>query len=183
MKELIEYARRNPGMKWGHSGKATPGYLSMTLINKTEKTGFIDVTFDGDAKLIPAVLGNHVPTGIVGFAGIKSLYDSKKVKLLAFVTIPKRASFAPEVPTFTELGYTMTTFPYQGLFAPRGVPDEVVKKIDEAVSKVAKNLDFQNVVKDIGAYFNYENTVSFEKSLMGYKEAYHSFLKEEGMVK
>jgi len=183
MKEFVEYARKNPGMKWGHSGKATPGYFSMTLVNKTEKIGFVDLTFDGDAKLVPAVLGDHVPIGVAGFAGVKSLYESKKVKLLAFVTIPNRAPFAPEVPTFTELGYKMTTFPYQGLFAPRGVPDEVVKKINEAVSKVAEDHDFQNEVKAMGAYFNYESTTSFEKSLMEYKEAYHAFLKEWGMVK
>ena len=183
MKEVIDFAQKNPGMKLGHPGKMTPGFAAMRLLNKTEKTGFIDVPFDSDAKVLPAVLGGHIPMGAVGYTIIKSLYEAKKVKVLAFITIPKRAPFAPEIPTLNELGYKIPVYTYHGVFGPKGIPDEVVKKIDEAVSKVIEDPDFQTLVKGMGTYAIYENTATFEKSLMEFKETYRAYLKDEGMVK
>lgn len=182
LKDLVEFARKNPGMKMGTHGKSTLGYLVMVTVGKAEKVNFIDVPFDGDSKIVPAILGGHVPVGTPAFPAIKSLLDAKKLKVLA-LCIERRAEFAPEIPTVVELGYKLAFVSYLGVFGPKGLPDDVVKKIDEVVHKISEEKDFRSKINNMGTQLNYETTSFFEKSLSRYRENLHAFFKEEGLVK
>ncbi len=182
LKDLVEYARKNPGLKMGTHGKSTLGYLAMTTVAKAEKVSLVDVPFDGDSKIVPALLGGHVPVGTPAFPAIKSLLDAKKVKVLA-LCIEKRADFAPEIPTVVELGYKLAFISYLGVFGPKGLPDDLVKKIDEVVHKISEEQAFRTKINNMGTQLNYETTDSFEKSLIRYRENLQSFFKEEGLVK
>jgi tripartite-type tricarboxylate transporter receptor subunit TctC len=182
LKDLVEHARKNPGMKMGTHGKSTLGYLVMTTVGKAEKVSFVDVPFAGDSKIVPAILGGHIPFGTPAFPSIKPLLDAKKVKVLA-LCIEKRADFAPEIPTVVELGYKLAFISCLGVFGPKGTPDEVVKKIDEVVRKISEEQDFRSKINGMGTQLNYEDTASFEKSLIRYRESLQVFFKEEGLVK
>ena len=182
LKDLVEFARKNPGTKMGTHGKSTLGYLVMTTVGKAEKVSFADVPFAGDSKIVPAILGGHVPFGTPAFPSIKPLLDAKKVKVLA-LCIEKRADFAREIPTVVELGYKLAFISYLGVFGPKGTPDEVVKKIDEVVRKISEEQDFRSKINGMGTQLNYEDTASFEKSLVRYRENLQTFFKEEGLVK
>jgi tripartite-type tricarboxylate transporter receptor subunit TctC len=166
----------------GTHGKSTLGYLVMTTVGKAEKVSFVDVPFAGDSKIVPAILGGHVPFGTPAFPSIKPLLDAKKVKVLA-LCIEKRADFAREIPTVVELGYKLAFISYLGVFGPKGTPDEVVKKIDEVVRKISEEQDFRSKINGMGTQLNYEDTASFEKSLVRYRENLQTFFKEEGLVK
>ena len=183
IQELFDYARKNPGMKVGTHGKGSTADIVRTLMNKMEKTSFIDVPLESDTKMTPAVLGDHIPIGIITFPAIASLYEAKKVKVLAFVAIEKRAPFAPEIPTLAERGYKLTCIPYDGLFFPKGASNEAVKKIDEAMRKIVEEPTFKTWANGMGIQLRYQDTNSFEKFLTEYKQSYETFLKEEGLVK
>src|SRR3990170_4284643 len=86
--QFIEYARKNPGTKFGHIGKSTTQYVIMTSIIKAEKLNLVDVPFDGDGTMVPALLGGHVPIGTPVLNVIKSLVEGKKLKVLG-VALPK----------------------------------------------------------------------------------------------
>ena len=182
-KELIDFARKNPGMKVGIHGKMSPSYTAMALLNRMAKTGFVDVPLEADAKIMPAVLGGHIPIGATGWPPSKSLYEAKKVKLLVLISPEKRVNFVPEIPTLAELGYKLFCFPSYGLYGPKGMPDEAVKKIEEAVRKISEDSNFQKNAYSMGSEVTYQNSASFEKSLMKAIEDYRTFFKEEGMVK
>lgn len=182
LKDLVEFARKNPGLKIGTHGKSTHGYVVMTTVAKAEKVNFVHVPFDGDSKIVPAILGGHIPIGTPAFPAIKSLLDAKKLKVLA-LCIEKRADFAPEIPTVVELGYKLGFISYLGLFGPRETSQVVIKQLDELVRKIVEEQEFQTRIKNMGAQVSYENTTSFEKSLSQYKENLRVFFKEEGLVK
>lgn len=182
VRDVADFARKKPGMKVGHPGKATVAYLSIVSVGKAEKVNLVDVPYQGDALIVPAVVGEHIPVGVVGFPAVRSLYEAKKVKVLA-LCLEKRAEFAPEIPTITELGYKLAAFPYLGIFAPKGTPDEVVKKIDEVIHKISEEKDFQTKSNSMGLQVIYENTTSFEKSIIRAKEGLQVFFKDQGLVK
>lgn len=182
LKEFIEYARKNPRMKYATHGKSTTGFVTMTTLAKDEKLSFVDVTFESDATIIPAILGGHVSFGTPALSSIKSLREAKKLKVLA-VTMDKRADIAPDIPTVAEAGYRVTYVPYNGLFAPKGTPDEVVKKISEVVRKICEDKEFRNKAKNMDLQLNYEDPASFEQAIMRVKGNLINFFKEEGMVK
>jgi len=182
LKEFIEFARNNPRMKYGHTGKSTVQYVVMVTIGKAEKLNLVDVPFDGDSAIVPALLGGHIPIGFIAFPVVKPLYEAKKVKVLA-ICIEKRASYAPEIPTVSELGYKLAYVPFVALYGPKGTPDDVVKKISELVHKISEDDDFLNRVKTLALQLSYEDTASFENYLLRYRRNLRAFFKDEGLVK
>jgi tripartite-type tricarboxylate transporter receptor subunit TctC len=182
LKELIEFARSNPRMKYGHNGKSLVQYMVMTSIAKTEKLSLVDVPFDGDGKQIPALLGGHIPVAVVAISSVTSLWEAKKVKILAALT-EKRPDFAPQVPSLVELGYKLPYPAFVCLCAPKGTPTEVVRKLDEVVRKISEDQDYINKSTKLNLLLAYQDTATFEKSLIRLKEELQTFFKEEGLVK
>ena len=182
LKDFVDFARKNPGLKWATHGKSSLGYLVMVTINKADKINLVHVPLEGDAKIVTSILGEHISAGTPIYPAVKSLLDAKKLKALA-VNLEKRAAVAPEIPTVVELGYKLAFVSHFGIFAPKGVPDEAVKKIDQVAHKIAEEQDFKTKVNQLGVQVSYETTASFEKSLTHYKEGLQSFFKEEGLVK
>ncbi len=182
MKDFVEYARKNPGMKFGHIGKSTTQYVIMASVIKAEKLNLVDVPFDGDGTMVPALLGGHIPVATPVLYVIRSLVEGKKLKVLA-VALQKRAPSAPDIPTLPELGYKLPYVSFLGLFAPKKTPDEIVKKIDDTVRKILDDKEFQEKNKAMDMPVDYDDAASFEKYLAHYKTTAQAFFKEQGLVK
>ena len=154
----------------------------MRSIAKADNVSLIDVPFDGDTKIVPAILGGHVPAGTPAYPAVGSLIDAKQIKALALL-IEKRADFAPNIPTIVELGYKFAFGAYLGVFAPKGTPDDIIKKLNDVIAKVAQEPQFRARIHGMGTQVSFEDTKSFEKSINQYKDALQVFFKEEGLVK
>jgi tripartite-type tricarboxylate transporter receptor subunit TctC len=139
-KEFIEYAKKNPGLKVGSAGKHTVQHMLVTTLNKMEKAGLVAVPFSGDATNLPAMLGGHTSAAMMDYSALKSLVEGKKVKVLAVVT-NKRAEFAPNIPTVVELGYPVIYVPLLGLSGPKGLPEEIVERLQNLVAKICMEQD------------------------------------------
>lgn len=182
-KELIEYARANPGLKFAHNGKSSGQYINMTSIARQEKIKLIDVPFDGDGAQIPALLGGHVPIGTAAFAVVKPHMLAKRLKVLA-ISSEKRVALAPDIPVLGEFGYKLPYYEsFLSLFAPKKTPDEVINKINEVVRKVVEEKEFQTKVKNFDLAINYEDSVALERYIAVFKKNVLNFFKEEGLVK
>jgi len=183
MKDVVEFARKNNGVKVGTPGKQTGPYMVMVQMARKEKVTVVDVPFGGDAETLPGILGGHVPVGGIDYSAIKSLVDAKKLRVLAVCT-EKRVDFAPNVPTVVELGYELPYVSLLGLFGPKEMPDELVRKIDEVVRKISGEEAFRTKLRDsICIQPTYQETVTYQKSLIKYKGSIHAFFKQEGLVK
>jgi tripartite-type tricarboxylate transporter receptor subunit TctC len=182
LKDLVEYARKNPGMKFGHIGKSTIQYVAMATIDRAEKLDMVGVPFDGDGTMVPALLGGHVPVATPVYPVIKSLVAGKKLRILA-MCLEKRVPSAPDIPTVAEAGYKLAYVPFFGLYAPKKTPDGVVKRLEEVVRNIAGDKEFQEKNRELDIPLEYEGTVAFEKYQEQYKEKILSFFKSEGLVK
>jgi tripartite-type tricarboxylate transporter receptor subunit TctC len=183
MKELVEYARKNPGaLKFGHNGKASSQYVIMSTIAKAEKLNLVDVPYDGDGAVIPALLGGHVPVGLPAYAVIKSQVAAKKLKILATCT-EKRSPDLPDVPSLGELGYKLPYVVSVALYGPKKLPDGVVKKLDDTVRKIVADKEFQKKNAEMDMIIAYEDATGFQNEMSRFKENVSTFFKEQGMVK
>jgi tripartite-type tricarboxylate transporter receptor subunit TctC len=182
MKDFVEYARKNPGTKFGHIGKSTTQYVIMMSVIKAEKLNLVDVPFDGDGSMVPALLGGHIPVATPVLYVIRSLVEGKKLKVLA-VALQKRAPSAPDIPTLPELGYKLPYVSFLGLFAPKKTSDDIVKKLDDTVRKILDDKEFQEKNRAMDMPVDYEDAASFEKYLVHYKTTAQAFFKEQGLVK
>jgi len=182
LKEFVEYAKKNPGVKYGHNGKASLQYLVMSTIAKAEKLNLIDVPYDGDGAILPALLGGHIPLGVPAFSVIKSQVKAKKLKMLAACT-EKRTSFAPEVPSLVELGYKLPYTISMGLYTPTKTPEAIVKKLDEVVAKIVEDKEFQKKNAEMDMILSFAGSAAFKKEMGQFKENVSAFFVEQGLVK
>lgn len=182
VKDLVEYARKAPSVKIAVHNKTTVGFCATKTIAKSENVKLIDVPFDGDAKIVPAILGGHVPAGTPAYPAVQSLIDAKQIKVLA-ILMPKRADFAPNIPSIAESGYKLPLGTYLGVFAPKDTPEHIVKKLNDVIGKIAAEPEFRKKVHAMGIQVMFEQTSSFEKSIKEYADNLTVFFKEEGLVK
>jgi len=182
LRDLIEYAKKDPGMKYGTTGLGSSPHTMVVTIEKAEGVKFTHITFPGDSDVATAVLGGHIPFGLPHYAAVKSQVEAGNVRVLA-IYLEKRLELLPQVPTIGELGYRIPYYPYNALFAPKGTPETIVNKLDKAIEKIKDDPSFKEKVKSLGLAVTYESTESFRNTLLQYKTNIETLFKELGYVK
>ncbi len=136
IKELIAYARANPGkLSYGASGMATP-MLSAELFKSLAGINLLFVPYKGDAPGIADLLGGQTDLFITNILPLQPHYRAGKVKALA-VTSRKRAASLPEVPTMEEAGVPgFDVESWFGFLAPGATPRPIVERLNAALAKV-----------------------------------------------
>lgn len=144
LKELIEYARRNPGkLNFGSSGASSSLRFAGELLKTSAGIDMVHVPFNGAAPLMSALMGNVVQLAIVDSKAANGPIESGRVRLLA-VTSEKRSPNFPDVPTMSEAGlpgYSASS--WFGLLAPSGTPPAVVAAIQAEVARILKLPEIQ----------------------------------------
>ena len=88
------------------------------------------VPFRTPGDLLTAVLRNDVDAIIQSYGALKSAVESNQIRALGSTT-PKRAAYAPDVPTVDEAGVKgFDVVTWNGAFAPAGTPPEVIETLN-----------------------------------------------------
>jgi tripartite-type tricarboxylate transporter receptor subunit TctC len=148
--DFVAKAKANPDQfNFGSYGNATTGHVYSQLINVKQGMNLVHVPFRGTPPLINALLGGHVKSGVSNLDSLPHI-QAGKLRALA-ITGTKRSPLLPDVPTFSELGYTdITAGGRYWLMLPAGVAPDTVEKIREAVHRVLKMPDVQQKMFAIG---------------------------------
>jgi tripartite-type tricarboxylate transporter receptor subunit TctC len=167
LKEFFDLARREPGkLTMASPGPGTTNHLLSELMQSTLGVQWLTVHYRGNAPALNDLIGGQVQFALdqisVGLPSIKS----GMLRALA-VTGSRRASWIPDVPTFTELGYTdFDGQTFTGLFAPAGTPAEIVTKLHNSMAAILKDPAIVAKFNAIGA----EATVMTPSEFTSYLE-------------
>ena len=63
--DFVDYAKKNPGTKYGHFGVGSGPHYRMEVLNKHNKLGLQGVPFKGEGEALPMLLGKHVPISVI----------------------------------------------------------------------------------------------------------------------
>src|SRR5690348_5934129 len=141
VKEVVEYAKANPGkLNYGSPGSGSQNRLEMELFRRAAGgLDMVHIPYKGGAG--PAVTGLIAGETQLMFTTAASALGYAKggrLKLLA-VTSAKRIQALPDVPTMVESGFPRSvTGSWQGLFVPKGTPQQVVNKLFTVSHQVMK---------------------------------------------
>ncbi|MGH7775125.1 MAG: Bug family tripartite tricarboxylate transporter substrate binding protein [Candidatus Binatia bacterium] len=137
-RELIEYAKKNPGkVRVGTFGVGSGGHFAVEIINSLTGVGLTMVPFKGASPAITALLGGHVE-GVAPALG--TLMGHLKSGGLRGVVISSKFPEFPDIPTLPQLGYRQNFWGvWWAFFAPAGVSAEVTGVLIPAIEKAAKN--------------------------------------------
>ena len=149
LKELIDYARKNPTkLSYGSAGAGTMTNLSGELFK--ELIGVKDIThipYKGSAPGVADLASGHIPMMTPNVGGpLLQFHQQGKVRILA-VAANKRLAAAPDIPTAEEAGLPgMIAANFNGLFAPAGVPKDIIKALADETRTVMADAKLQDLM-------------------------------------
>jgi tripartite-type tricarboxylate transporter receptor subunit TctC len=138
--DFVDYAKKNPGVKYGHTGVGGGPNQRMELLNKYAKLGMVGIPFKGEGEVIPMLLGKHIPIAPISPAAAKTQADAGKVRILAAFDSPAAYGLDPALPNLSNLYKGMPDLPTKVyMWAPSKTPDDIVRILDQAFAKMAKD--------------------------------------------
>jgi len=182
MKDVVELARKNNGLVIGTPGPQTLPSMLMVKISKKEGVKLEDVAFGGDAKTLPALLGGHVQVGAIDYSALRSSVEAGKLRVLAVCT-ENRVDFLPNVPTVLELGYPLPYVSALGVFGPKALPADLVKKLQDLVAKITKEPEFIGKMKKLTIQTAFKDSATYQAAVLRDRDNLETFFRERGMYK
>jgi tripartite-type tricarboxylate transporter receptor subunit TctC len=160
LKELIAYAKSKPGQLSYGSGNLA-GNIVGEMFKIQAGIDMVHVPYKGAAPAVTDLIADRVQMMFDLHTTFQAFLASGKARPLA-VTAPKRLARLPEVPTSAEAGLPGFEFSvWFALFAPRGVPNDVLQHLNAEVQKALATKE----VKDAFANQGMEPTGSTPEQL------------------
>jgi tripartite-type tricarboxylate transporter receptor subunit TctC len=181
-KDIVAYARQNPKkLTYGTTGQVGLHYLIMEQIARKEKVQFTQIPFKGGSEVEAALLGGHIQFGASEFS--TSQIEAGNTRLLLLLREEHAAEY-PKTSVLKDLGYTDIAAPMiQGIAGPKGLPEAITKKLEEAFTKAMKEPTFIKGMKDVGYSVLYRNSKESSEYIAKNYEFFGKFLKELGLAK
>ena len=152
LKELIAYARANPGkLNFGSSGNGTIVHMTGEMFKMQAGIFAVHIPYKGTALAIPDLIAGQISFMFDNMSSALPHVKSSKVKTFG-VSQLKRSPLLPEIPTLDEAGLKgFESNTYFGVFAPAGTPALIVQKLNAEISKALLAPDFRDRLAAIGA--------------------------------
>jgi len=157
--EFAAYAKENPNkIKIGNAGTGSATHLTPIFIEKELGLQFVHVPL-GAKRRVPSLLGGEVDAICVPLPEVAPQVRAGKARVLVMPSEKRDPAF-PDVPTMKELGYDVVIELFRGISVPKGTPDDVVAKLEEAFKKGSQD----------PAFIEFAKKNSFNIAFMGQKE-------------
>ncbi|MFM2066247.1 MAG: hypothetical protein RLZZ584_1156 [Pseudomonadota bacterium] len=135
LKELIAYAKKNPGkLNYGSAGNGSAGHLAMEYLKMVSETFMLHVPYRGTGPQLTDLLAGRLDLASVGAPAVMSFIKAGKLRCIATGTTQRIAQL-PDVPTVAEQGYPgfeMTQ--WYGLLAPSTLPQAAADRLATAAA-------------------------------------------------
>lgn len=181
MKDVVADAKENPGKISYAASIGSTSQLQPAMIQTAADIQFNIVGYEGTAKRMKAVVGNDVDLGTVSVIAGKDYLKDNKMKLLGY-TGEERNDAIPDVPTLKEQGIDMSSATNRGIFVPKDTPEPIVKKLSDALAKVADSDEFESKMTKLGTDVNYKGYKDYGQFLKKNKKEMEETLKKNNLT-
>lgn len=151
MKELVEYAKKNPGrLSYCSSGTGSSDHLTGELWKQDTKIFAVHVPYRGGAACQTDIMGGQVEISFQNLGAVTNYIRANRMKALA-VTANARHPQLPNVPTVGEAGFPgLVVTSWQAVAAPAKTPKEVVSRLNDAAVRALRSPDIRDRMNQIG---------------------------------
>ena len=178
VRELIAYAKRNPGkLNYGSSGNGSAPHLAGVLFTRLAGVEMVHVPFKGGAPSVQALLAGDIQLSFATppsvLPHVRSAQHPEGRLLGLAVTSRERSPLVPGVPGMREAGLPDYEISFwYGFFFPAGTPRDIVKKMFDATAAAAANAAVARALENGGT------EVAVSKS----PEEYAAFIAEDAKI-
>ena len=152
-KELIAYARANPGkLSFGSSGNGSAAHLTSELWKSLTQTYMTHIPYRGAVPALTDLMGGQIQLFLDAPTGLINQAKAGKIRLIG-VAGDKRLPAVPDVPTFIEQGFAgFTGSTWAGMIAPAGTPPEIVRRMSDEVARIIKSDETRAKLDAMGTF-------------------------------
>ena len=147
LQELVALATREPGkLAYASSGNGGHVHVATEFFLDTAKIRLLHVPYKGTGPALNDTISGNAQVIFGSVATALQHVKSGRLRALA-VTTPKRIAAAPEVPTVAESGYpAYEVTNWHGLVGPKGMPKDVVDRLNREVNEALKSSDVEKLL-------------------------------------
>ncbi len=130
---------KGPEINFGHAGVGSAAHLCSLLLMSAASVQVTSIPYQGSSQSLRDIVAGQIDIGCDQTTNTSSQIRSGQVKVFA-VTTPSRLKSMADVPTADEAGLTAFDISvWHGLYAPKGTPEDILKKVNEALARALKD--------------------------------------------
>jgi tripartite-type tricarboxylate transporter receptor subunit TctC len=151
LKEFVAYAKANQSkMQFGSAGAGSATHLGCVVLNTAMGTNITHVPYKGTGPAMQDLVAGRIDFLCEIISTAKPQIDGGSVRALAIMTT-ERSSVLPNLATTKEQGLDVQAYTWNALYAPKGTPADVVKKLNDAMQTAMDNPAVKDRLQGLGA--------------------------------
>jgi len=181
LKEFIEKVKANPGKyNYASTGNGTGTHLAFAEFVSRAGLDMVHVPYKGGPEALTAVISGTTCCIFNQVQTVLPQWKAGKVRLLG-VTTRTRVTAIPEVPTIAEAGVPgYESYTWFGLFGPKGLPADVVNKVNAAVKFALEQPEVRDRLVQLGNTPRWESPEQFRATVKSDRAKWAAVVKQVG---
>lgn len=178
IQELVAAAKKDSGkLAFSSPGNGSVNHLAGEWFSLESGAKLLHVPYKGGAPAVAAVASGEVPLGVVAIPAVMPHVQSGRVKVLGLTTA-RRATYNKDWVTVNEAGVkNVDASNWVGLFAPKGVPADILARLQSEVAKILEQPDVKKRFADAGAEVGGMSSAAFAERIRNDATRYKEVVK------
>jgi tripartite-type tricarboxylate transporter receptor subunit TctC len=180
---FLAEVRKNPGKySFGSPGTGSIGHLMMEMFMLETDTKLVHVPYRGSGPALNDAVAGQIPLIFDNFPSALPFVKEKRLTALV-VAAPQRLAVLPDVPTLAEVGAPgVNRMAYYGILGPKGLPKDVVDKVNAAMHKVLQDPAIRKRIEDTGSLIVAGTPEKFAQEIKAEYTAYKNVVDRQKLT-
>lgn len=182
LREMVAYAKQKPGdIRVGNSGTGSHTHTTAVAFFNDEGAEVTHVPFAG-SQVVTSLLGGHIDAVVQLPGALTAHVKAGTLRILGVLATAREPAF-PNALTAVEQGFKFQADMWRGIAVPKGTPQPVVAKLEEAIRKTVTSPEFKAQGDRLGFLPAFQSSADFGKTIASEDATLSMVMEKAGLKK